>query len=94
MLKTLTNVGNSKAIILPKRLIEKYNLDQVIIEETSKGILILPASGSFEQKLNELKKQKKEVNALIKQQAEDPETISYYKGFESLGDIDVEVIDE
>ena len=42
MIKQLTTVGNSKAVILPAALVKKYKLDRVVIEETDEGILIRP----------------------------------------------------
>ena len=41
MLSKLVNIGNSKGIRLPKKLIEKYHLDEtLILEEKNEGILI------------------------------------------------------
>ena len=95
MIKTLTNVGNSKALILPKRLVDQYKLEQVIIRETEEGILIVPAKSKpdFQERLEKLRKNKKAVYAKIAKQASDPETIRYY-GQESLGDIDTDIIEE
>lgn len=94
MIKSLTNVGNSKAIILPKSLIDKYHLDKVTIHEVDQGILIKPASGklSFQEKVAQLKKRKQEIYASMKAQAEDPEVIAYYEN-EALPDVDVDIIE-
>jgi len=95
MIKTLTSVGNSKAVIIPKRLINKYKLTSVIIREAENGILILPAEEhpSFQDKLEDFRKHKKELYARIKEQASDPETIRYYDQ-ESLSEVDVDIIEE
>lgn len=91
--KTLTNVGNSKAVILPKRLIEKYKLDHIILKETEKGILIVPAQDSFQEKLEALRQQRSKVYERMTAQASDPEAIAYYQSEEALGDVDVDIID-
>lgn len=95
MLKTLTNVGNSKALILPKRLVNKYKLDQVSIRETAEGILIVPANlkPDFQEKLEKLRKNKKALYAKITKQASDPETLKYYDK-EALNDVDTDIIEE
>ena len=43
MVKTLTKLGNSKALIIPAELIKKCGLDAVILEEKAEGILIRSA---------------------------------------------------
>lgn len=43
MVKSLTWVGNSKAVIIPSEMIKKYKLEKVLIEETDDGILIRSA---------------------------------------------------
>lgn len=95
MIKTLTNVGNSKALILPKRLVNKYKLEQVSIRETEEGILIVPAKSKpdFQERLEKLRKNKKAVYAKIARQASDPEIIKYYEQ-EGLYDIDSDIIEE
>ncbi len=95
MVKTLTTVGNSKALILPKKLIDKYHLHKVIIQETDEGILILPATGkpTFQEKLDILKKSKKEIYSRMKVQAEDLETKSYYEKVD-LSEVDVDIVEE
>ena len=43
MQSKLIKIGNSKGIGLPKKLIEKYHLNErLTLEETNKGILINP----------------------------------------------------
>lgn len=92
MIKTLTNVGNSKALILPKRLVNKYKLDQVSIRETPEGILIAPAKSKpdFQERLEKLRKNKKAIYIKIAKQASDPETIRYYDE-EALYDVDTDI---
>ncbi len=95
MIKSLTNVGNSKAVILPKRLINKYQLNKVRIQETDEGILITRAKGilSFQEKLELAKKNKTQMYAKMKTQAEDADTIAYYKQSD-ISAIDLEIIVE
>ncbi len=95
MVKTLTTVGNSKAVILPKKLIEKYHLHKVIIRETDEGILILPARSkpTFQEKLEALRKSKKDVYSRMKSQADDQESISYYEK-NNLSEVDVDIVEE
>ena len=94
MIKTLISVGNSKAVILPKRLIDKYQLDRVTIHEVDQGILIKPTVGSssFQDRLAQLKRDKQKVYASMKQQAEEAEAIAYYEN-EALPDVDVDIVD-
>lgn len=40
-------IGNSSGVILPKALIEKYNLTDVVIEDNGDGIVIRPANTSM-----------------------------------------------
>ncbi len=95
MIKTLTTIGNSKAVIIPKRLIEKYHLHKVIIQETEEGILILPATDkpTFQEKLETLRKNRKTVYSRMKVQADNPETISYYEK-KDLSEIDLDIVEE
>jgi len=95
MVKTLTTVGNSKAVILPKKLIDKYHLHKVIIQDTDEGILILPATDkpTFQEKLEVLRKNKKEVYSHMKTQACDLETKSYYEKID-LSEVDVDIEEE
>ena len=94
MIKQLINVGNSKAVIIPKRLIEKFHLEKVIIQETEEGILLLPSTDkpSFQEKLENLRRNKKEIYNRMKKHAEDPKMISYYER-DSLSEVDVDIID-
>ena len=65
MLSKLVNIGNSKGIRLPKKLIEKYHLDEtLILEEKNEGILIkadIPDNKlSWEETYKEMAKEKEE----------------------------------
>ena len=65
MLSKLVNIGNSKGLRLPKKLIEKYNLDEtLILEEKNEGILIkadIPDNKlSWEETYKEMAKEKEE----------------------------------
>ena len=96
MIKTLINVGNSKAVILPKRLISKYRLTKVVIQETDNGILIKSAheaEKTFQEKLDLLKKNRKKVYARMKAQALDPDTLAYYEN-NDISEIDIEILEE
>ncbi len=79
MVKTLRQVGNSKAVILPLEMIKKYGLDQVILEETNSGILIRPVTKSnYHDTLEKLRKGKKALYKRMELQAKDPKTIKHY----------------
>ena len=94
MSKTLTKVGNSQAVIIPKALIHKYGLDTVNLIEKEEGILIVPDSKkvSFQEKVEKLKSRKNEVYRRMKEQSEDPLIIDYYEN-QSLEEIDLDIID-
>lgn len=96
MIKTLTNVGNSKAVIIPKRLIEKFKLEKVVIQETDEGILIRSAEGeeeTFQEKLQQLRKNKKDVYSRMKSQAQNPDTLAYYQNSD-ITEIDIDITEE
>jgi antitoxin component of MazEF toxin-antitoxin module len=58
----IRKIGNSSGIILPKALIDKYDLAEVIIEDHGDGIMIRPAVKSlFQVKMEEAKKNKKAI---------------------------------
>jgi antitoxin component of MazEF toxin-antitoxin module len=95
MIKTLTTVGNSKALIIPADLIKKYGLEKVIIEETTNGILIRSAEevSDFQKKLNQLKKYKSEIYLKMELEAREPEVINYYSDPKNnLSDVDPEIL--
>lgn len=95
MVKTLTSVGNSKALIIPAELIKKYGLEKVIIEETSNGILIKSAmqEDEFQEKLSKLKKYKDEIYSKMEEEAHEPEVINYYTDPKNnLSDVDLDVL--
>lgn len=92
MIKSLTTIGNSKAVILPKRLVDKYQLDQVSIQEVAQGILITSASkNSFQYKLDLLREKKDQIYQRMRKQAEKPEVIAYYKAEALPDDIDLDI---
>ncbi|GAB2502433.1 AbrB/MazE/SpoVT family DNA-binding domain-containing protein [Algoriphagus taiwanensis] len=80
MEKTLTTVGNSKALIIPADLIKKYSLETVIIEETAEGLLIKSASkdSGFQKNLDRLKRYKNEIYSQMELEVNDPEVKEYY----------------
>jgi antitoxin component of MazEF toxin-antitoxin module len=97
MIKTLTSVGNSKAVILPSEMIKKYKLDRVVIEETEEGILIRSAvtETTLQKTVEKLRRNKAAVYKRIESQAKDPETIKYYaKGTNNFSDVDLDIIEE
>jgi len=97
MIKTLTSVGNSKAVILPSEMIKKYNLEKVIIEETEEGILIRSAikETTFQKTIEKLRKGKAALYKRMESQANDPETIKYYNSSaNNLSDVDLDILEE
>jgi hypothetical protein len=97
MVKTLTAVGNSKAIILPSEMIKKYKLEKVILEETDEGILIRSAvqPTTFQKAVEKLRKNKKAVYKRMESQAGDPESHRYYSSnTNNLSDVDPDIIEE
>ena len=80
MEKTLTTVGNSKALIIPADLIKKYGLETVIMEETAEGLFIKSASNdsSFQKNIDRLKKYKNEIYSQMELEVRDPEVKEYY----------------
>jgi antitoxin component of MazEF toxin-antitoxin module len=97
MIKTLTSVGNSKAVILPSEMIKKYKLEKVIIEETEEGILIRSAvtDTNFQKAVERLRRNKKAIYKRMESQAKDPETIQYYaKSANNFSDVDLDIIEE
>ena len=97
MIKTLTSVGNSKAVILPSEMVKKYKLEKVIIEETDEGILIRSAvlDTNFQKAIEKLRKNKAALYKRIESQANDPETINYYaKSANNFSDVDPDILEE
>jgi antitoxin component of MazEF toxin-antitoxin module len=97
MIKTLTMVGNSKAVIIPSEMIKKYKLEKVFIEETDDGILIRSATQStnFQRAVEKLRKNKVALYKRMAAQATAPETIKYYsKGVNNLSEVDVDIIEQ
>jgi antitoxin component of MazEF toxin-antitoxin module len=97
MVKTLTSVGNSKAVILPADMIKKYRLDKVFIEETEDGILIRSASkqSAFAKSIEKLRRTKATLYKRMESQANDPETIRYYlNDFNNLSEADIDIVQE
>jgi antitoxin component of MazEF toxin-antitoxin module len=97
MIKTLINVGNSKAVILPSEMIKKYKLEKVFIEETNEGILIrsVTQTSNFEKALDKLKRNKISLYNRIESQANDPETIKYYrKEANNFSEVEPDIMEE
>ena len=97
MIKTLTSVGNSKAVILPADMVRKYKLEKVVIEETEDGILIRPVvqHTSFQKAVEKLRRKKAAVYRRIETQAQEPETRAYYaKSANNFSDVDPDTLEE
>ena len=93
MIKNLTKIGNSKAVIIPVELIKKYQLNKILIEETEEGILIRSADelDSFHLAINKLRKNKTALYKRIEIQANDTETVKYYnQERNAVADIDLD----
>ncbi|MCH6199950.1 hypothetical protein MMU07_10175 [Aquiflexum sp. LQ15W] len=88
-------IGNSSGVILPKTLIEKYNLTDVVIEDNGDGIVIRPANTSiFQVKLAEVKRNKEKIYAKMEEQAGEERIKDFYSKEEiELGSIDLEILD-
>ena len=91
----IRKIGNSSGIILPKALIEKYELAEVVIEDHGDGIMIRPATKSiFQLKMEEARKNRNTIYTTMEKEASDPETKTYYEQeVEEWGDIDTEIIE-
>jgi len=91
----IRKIGNSSGIILPKALIDKYDLADVIIEDRGDGIMIRPAVKSlFQAGMEEARKNKKAIYSEMKKQAAQPEIQALYEQeSEDWGNIDTEIID-
>lgn len=98
MVKGLTKVGNSQAVILPKQMIVKFKLGRtVMIEETEEGILIkaIQKETSFQRKLRLARKNKEAIYKRMKKDANDPEIQAYYSDPKNtLDDVDQEILDD
>ena len=97
MNKTLTSVGNSKAVILPAEMVRKYKLEKVVIEETEDGILIRPVvqHTPYHKALEKLRRKKAAVYKRMEAQANEPETQAYYaKRANNFSDVDPGIIEE
>lgn len=97
MLTQLRNIGNSRGLIIPKAIIEKYNfLDEVEVIETASGLIIKSANEStlLEKKVKDLKENKTKLYATLAKQSLAKETKAYYKCKKNnLEDLDLEIFD-
>lgn len=80
MIKTITIVGNSKAVILPAKWVKKFNVDEVRLEETEEGILIkaVEQKSNFRNAIDRLRMNRTRVYKRIELQANHPDTKKYY----------------
>jgi antitoxin component of MazEF toxin-antitoxin module len=88
-------IGNSNGVILPKILIDKYNLTDVVIEDNGDGIVIRPANTSmFQIKLAEAKRNKEKIYSKMEAQAGEEGVKDFYtKEAIEYGEIDNEILD-
>jgi len=96
MIKTLTTVGNSKAVILPSVLVKRYNLKKVTIEATEEGILIRPvdAKTSFQRKMDQARRNKSAIYRKMELEANDPKTIAFYNDpSNTFEDVDLDIVE-
>jgi antitoxin component of MazEF toxin-antitoxin module len=96
MIKTLTTVGNSKAVILPSVLVKRYNLKKITIEATEEGILIRPLEmkTSFQRKMELARKNKKAIYKKMEREANDPKTVAFYANLNNTSeDIDLDIVE-
>jgi antitoxin component of MazEF toxin-antitoxin module len=91
----IRKIGNSSGIILPKALIDKFELSEVIIEDHGDGIIIRPVNKSlFHIKMDEAKKNKKAIYSEMQKQAAQSEINAFYEQeAKEWGDIDTEIIE-
>jgi antitoxin component of MazEF toxin-antitoxin module len=93
----IRDIGNSKGIIIPKSLVEKYHLlKKVLLIETKDGLVIKPTleRSLFEEKLARLRANKDKIYNKMSKEASDTNTIAYYEQqADGFGDIDLEIVD-
>jgi hypothetical protein len=94
--KRLTDIGNSKGVILTQEIIAQYGLEgvDIVIEPTAEGILIKPYKPTFQDKVNELRENRIKIYEEMKKQADDKDIQAYYKNPNNtpLKDIDNEIL--
>ena len=92
----IRKIGNSRGIIIPQSLIEKYDLKRVRLEETDEGILLVSKNdkSEFEKRVEELRRTKDQWKAQMREDANDPEIIEYYKKeAKTMGEVDLEIFE-
>ena len=88
----IRKIGNSRGLIIPHLLIEKYKLEKVRFKETEQGILLvaIQEKSGFRTKLDELRRTKSQWQATMRKDANDPDIIAHYRSeSQELGDIDI-----
>lgn len=90
MVKKLTKVGNSQAVIIPAHMIVKFRLGKKIrLEETPEGILIRNYNAKdtpFQKEMRFLRANKEQIYKEIREQANHPDTQAYYANPENRFD--------
>jgi antitoxin component of MazEF toxin-antitoxin module len=98
MLKKLTKVGNSQAVILPAHMIAKFKLGRTVqVQETEEGILIraVQKETPFQKEMRKLRANKEKIYREIREQASHPDTKAYYANPENrFDDVDTDIIEE
>jgi antitoxin component of MazEF toxin-antitoxin module len=98
MVKKLTKVGNSQAVIIPAQMIARFKLGRkIIIEETEDGILIraIREETSFQKGMQKLRANKEAIYKRMTEQANDPKTKAYYANPENkLDDAGLDILDD
>ena len=96
MVKSLSNVGKSKAVILPSALVKHYKMKKVIIEATEAGILIRPVETktSFQKKMEHARKNKAALYKQMEAEAGNPKTIAFYNNPKNtFEDVDIDIFE-
>ena len=96
MIKRLTTVGNSKAVILPSAMVKRYKMKKVTIEATEEGILIRPVETktSFQKKMELARKNKVAIYKQMENDEKNPETIAFYSNpNNTFEDVDLDIIE-
>ena len=86
MIKSLTKVGNSRAVILPAQMIAKFKFGRtVMIEETEEGILIraVRKETNYQKMLKKARENKEEIYRQIEKAANSPEAKAFYSNPEN-----------
>jgi len=96
MITQIRKIGNSKGLIIPSHLIDKYNLSKVRIEEHADGILLVKVDSDSEllTRIDELRRNREWINKQMFIEASDPEVQEYYaQESKEFGDVDLDIVE-